>query len=124
MEIWKIIQIANAVVAAVALVLSVAACYVPSLVSVAMWAWTVTLWLFMFLVPMPTIERNKKRNKIALSLSMFVAVCIAIDVDAWLENYPATEGFSRSMLVYSVAYTLIALLLAGWLKLKEKKSNK
>lgn len=124
MEIWRKIQIANAICALVAVVLSVMACYFPNLVYVAMWTWSVTLWLFMFLVPMPVIERNKHHNQATMALSFFVAVAVAVGVDGWLERYPETDGFSRGMLVYSVAYTIIALLYAWWLKIKERNENK
>lgn len=125
MEIWRKIQITNGVVALVALALSVAAFYLPNCICWAKWAWTLALWLFMFLVPMPVIERNKRSNQGMLALSFFVAVCVAVTANIWLQElYPATHGFSRSMLVYSAAYTVVALLFAAWLKVKEQKQNK
>jgi len=58
-------------------------------------------------------------------LSFFVSVCLAVDANTLLqEQYPATHGFSRGVLVYSLAYLVVSLLLAGWLKIKEKKKNK
>ena len=74
MEIWRKIQIANVVLAIVAVILSVAAFYQPNCIYAAMWIWSVSLWVFMFLVPMPIIERNKKNNPIALALVSFLAV--------------------------------------------------
>ena len=58
MEIWRKMQIANVVLALVAVALTVAGC-----ATAAMWSWSITLWVFMFLVPMPVIERNKKDNQ-------------------------------------------------------------
>ncbi len=125
MEIWRKIQITNGVVALVALALSEAAFYLPNCICWAMWAWTLALWLFMFLVPMPVIERNKRSNQGMLALSFLVAVCVAVTANTWLQElYPATHGFSRSMLIYSAAYTVVALLFAAWLKVKEQKQNK
>lgn len=125
MEIWRKIQIANVILAVVAIALSVVAIYVPSVVYWAMWAWSFTLWIFMFLVPMPVIERNKKSNQLALALAFLFSVMLAVTVNTWLQtSCPATHGFSRGVLVYSVAYTIVALLFAAWLKIKEKKKNK
>jgi hypothetical protein len=125
MEIWKIFQIVAGVFAAVATALTVTAFYCPAVVYWAMWMWTFTIWQIQFLVPMPVIERNKNDNKILCSLSFFVSVCLAVDVNTLLlEQYPATDGFSRGVLVYSLAYLVVSLLLAGWLKIKEKKKNK
>ena len=118
-------QTTAVVFAAVAVVLSVAAFYLPGVVYWAMWAWTVTLWFVLFLGPMPVIERNKNDNKILYSLSFFVSVFLAVDANTLLqEQCPATHGFSRGVLVYSLAYLVVSLLLAGWLKIKEKKKNK
>jgi hypothetical protein len=84
-----------------------------------------TLWQIQFLVPMPVIERNKNDNKILYSLSFFVSVFLAVDANTLLqEQCPATHGFSRGVLVYSLAYLVVSLLLAGWLKIKEKRKNK
>lgn len=125
MEIWKIFQIVAGVFAAVATALTVTAFYCPAVVYWAMWMWTFTIWQIQFLVPMPVIERNKKDNKILYSLSFFVAVFFAVDVNTLLqEQYPATHGFSRGVLIYSLAYLVVSLLLAGWFKIKEKKKNK
>ena len=125
MEIWRKIQIATAVFAVVAVAMTVATVYFPNIVYLAMWMWTFTLWQIQFLVPMPVIERNKNDNKILYSLSFFVSVCLAVDVNTLLqEQCPATHGFSRGVLVYSLAYLVVSLLLAGWLKIKEKKKNK
>ena len=125
MEIWRKIQIATAVFAVVAVAMTVATVYFPNIVYLAMWMWTFTLWQIQFLVPMPVIERNKNDNKILYSLSFFVSVCLAVDANTLLqEQYPATHGFSRGVLVYSLAYLVVSLLLAGWLKIKEKKKNK
>ena len=122
MEIWRKIQIANVVLALVAVVLTVVAFGQPSFVNAAMWAWSITLWVFMFLVPMPVIERNKKDNQIALALVFFVTVAFAVAINTWLKDYcPETDGFSRGVLIYSVVYTICALLFAAWLKMKEKK---
>ena len=124
MEIWRKIQITNVVFAVVAITLSFTAIYIPNLAYWAMWVWCFTLWTFMFLVPMPIIERNKKSNQVALALSFLLSVMLAVEVNTWLqESYPATHGFSRGMLVYSASYTILALLLATWLKFKEKKNK-
>ena len=125
MDIWRIFQIVAGVFAAVATTLTVVAFYFPATVYLAMWMWTFTLWQIQFLVPMPVIERNKNDNKILYSLSFFVSVCLAVDANTLLqEQYPATHGFSRGVLVYSLAYLVVSLLMAGWLKIKEKKKNK
>ncbi|MBR2007439.1 MAG: hypothetical protein IKA01_05640 [Alistipes sp.] len=125
MDIWRIFQIVAGVFAAVATALTVVAFYFPATVYLAMWMWTCTLWQIQFLVPMPVIERNKNDNKILYSLSFFVSVFLAVDANTLLqEKYPATDGFSRGVLVYSLAYLVVSLLLAGWLKIKEKKKNK
>ena len=125
MEVWRKIQIATAVFAVVAVAMTVATVYFPNIVYLAMWMWTFTLWQIQFLVPMPVIERNKNDNKILYSLSFFVSVFLAVDANTLLqEQCPATHGFSRGVLVYSLAYLVVSLLLAGWLKIKEKKKNK
>ena len=124
MEIWRKMQITAVVFAAVAVVLSVAAFYLPGVVYWAMWAWSIALWLIMFLGPMPVIERNKKDNQIALALFFLAAVFGAVSINTWLQElWPATHGFSRGVLVYSVVYLIVALVFAGWLKLKEKKNK-
>ncbi len=125
MDIWRIFQIVAGIFATVATALTVVAFYFPATVYLAMWMWTFTLWQIQFLVSMPVIERNKNDNKILYSLSFFVSVCLAVDANTLLqEQYPATHGFSRGVLVYSLAYLVVSLLLAGWLKIKEKKKNK
>ena len=125
MEIWRKIQIANVILAVLAVALTLTTYFQPSIVYVAMWAWTFVLWLFMFLVPMPVIERNKRNNKVASALFLFLAIVLAIEADTLLKGYfPVTDSFSRGMLVYSAAYTVVALVFAAWLKLKERKSNK
>ena len=125
MEIWRKIQISAGALAVVAVAMTVATVYFPNIVYWAMWMWTFTLWQIQFLVPMPVIERNKNDNKILYSLSFFVSVFLAVDANTLLqEQYPATDGFSRGVLVYSLAYLVVSLLLAGWLKIKEKKKNK
>ena len=124
MEIWRKIQIANVVLAVVAVALSVAAFYQPNCIYAAMWIWSVSLWVFMFLVPMPIIERNKKNNPIALALVFFLAVTFAVAVNTWLKDYcTETDGFSRGVLIYSASYTIFALLFAAWLKIKEKQKK-
>ena len=124
MEIWRKMQTTAVVFAAVAVVLSVAAFYLPGVVYWAMWAWSIALWLIMFLGPMPIINRNRSKSKIARGLMFFVAVFIAISINTWLQElWPATHGFSRGVLVYSVVYLIVALVFAGWLKLKEKKNK-
>lgn len=125
MEIWRKIQIANGIMAAIAIVLSVVAIYAPNIIYFAMWAWTLTLWLFMFLVPMPIIERNKKQYQAAMAVSFIVAIAVAVAANTWLQvSYPATHGFSRGMLVYSAAYVVVALVFAAWLKIKEKRNSR
>ena len=124
MEIWRKMQITAVAFAAVAVALSVAAFYLPGIVYWAMWAWTITLWFVLFLGPMPVIERNKKDNQIALALFFLAAVFGAVSINTWLQElWPATHGFSRGVLVYSVVYLIVALVFAGWLKLKEKKNK-
>lgn len=124
MEIWRKMQIAAGVMAAVAVVLTVVAFCVPSVIYWAMWMWTFALWLFLFLGPMPVIERNKRDNQVALALAFLAAVFVAVSVNTWLqEQCPATHGFSRGVLVYSAAYLVVAYIFAGWLKLKERKIN-
>ncbi len=124
MDIWRKIQIAAVVLTVIAIVLTIVAVYYPSAVYWAMWAWTVTLWFVLFLGPMPVIERNKKDNQIALALFFLAAVFGAVSINTWLQElWPATHGFSRGVLVYSVVYLIVALVFAGWLKLKEKKNK-
>ncbi len=114
-------QIANVVLAVVAVVLSVAALYATNVVYWAMWAWSLSLWMFLFLGPMPMIERNKREHPVAMAFSFLVAVLLAVSINTWLqEQCPETHGFSRGVLVYTVAYVVVALVLAGWLKLKNK----
>ena len=121
MEIWRKLQIVNVVLAIVAVVLSVAALYATNVVYWAMWAWSLALWMFLFLGPMPAIERNKREHPVAMALSFLVAVLVAVSINTWLQELcPATHGFSRGVLVYSAAYVVVALVLAGWLKLKKK----
>ena len=125
MEIWRKIQISAGALAVVAVAMTVATVYFPNIVYLAMWMWSITLWLVLFLGPMPVIERNKKNNPIALALFFLVAVFGAVSVNSWLQiEWPETHGFSRGVLVYSLAYLVVSLLLAGWLKIKEKKKNK
>ena len=124
MEIWRKMQITAGVFATVAVALTVATLNFPNLVYWAMWAWTIVLWFLLFLGPMPVIERNKKSNQVAMALSFLLAVLVAVSVNTWLQGeYPATHGFSRGMLVYSATYFVVALLFAGWLKLKDKKNK-
>lgn len=124
MEVWRKMHIAAGVLTAIAIVLTVVAVYYPSAVYCAMWAWSIALWLIMFLGPMPVIERNKKDNQIALALFFLAAVSGAVSINTWLQElWPATHGFSRGVLVYSVVYLIVALVFAGWLKLKEKKNK-
>ena len=123
MEIWRKIQITAGVFAAVAVAMTIATLNFPNLVYWTMWAWTIVLWFVLFLGPMPVIERNKKNNQIALALFFLVAVFGAVSINTWLQvEWPETHGFSRGVLVYSAFYLIAAYLLAGWLKLKEKKN--
>ena len=124
MEIWRKMHIAAGVLTAIAIVLTVVAVYYPSAVYCAMWAWSIALWLIMFLGPMPIINRNRSKSKFARGLMFFVAVFIAISINSWLQElWPATHGFSRGVLVYSVVYLIVGLAFAAWLKLKEKKNR-
>ena len=124
MEIWRKIQIAAGVFAMVAVALTVATLNFPNLVYWTMWAWTIVLWLMLFLGPMPVVERNRKNHQIAMALFFLLAVLVAVSVNTWLQGlWPATHGFSRGVLVYSVAYYVVALVFAAWLKLKEKKNK-
>ena len=124
MEIWKKIQIAAGVFAAVAVALTVATLNFPNLVYWTMWAWTIVLWLMLFLGPMPVVERNRKNHQIAMALFFLLAVLVAVSANTWLQGqWPVTHGFSRGVLVYSVSYYVVALVFAAWLKLKEKKNK-
>ena len=116
MEIWRKIQIANIFLALVAVVLTVA-----GFATAAMWAWTITLWVFMFLVPMPVIERNKAKNRFANGVMTFLAILAAISVFIWFRDNKGVDSFSSGVLIYTVVYTVFALLFAAWLKIKEKK---
>ena len=123
MEIWRKIQITAGVFAAVVVAMTIATLNFPNLVYWTMWAWTIVLWFVLFLGPMPVIERNKKNNQIALALFFLTAVFGAVSINTWLQvEWPETHGFSRGVLVYSAFYLIAAYLLAGWLKLKEKKN--
>ena len=121
MEIWRKIQIANIFLALVAVVLTVVAFGQPSFVNAAMWAWSLTLWVFMFLVPMPVIERNKAKNRFANGVMTFLAILAAISVFIWFRDNKGVDSFSSGVLIYTVVYTVFALLFAAWLKIKEKK---
>ena len=121
MEIWRKIQIANVVLALVAVVLTVVAFGQPSFVNAAMWAWSITLWVFMFLVPMPVIERNKAKNRFANGVMTFLAILAAISVFIWFRDNKGVDSFSSGVLIYTVVYTVFALLFTAWLKIKEKK---
>jgi hypothetical protein len=124
MEIWRKMQIATTVFAVVAVAMTVATVYFPNVVYGAMWAWSIELWFLLFLGPMPVIERNKKNNQIAMALFFLLAVLVAVSANTWLQGqWPATHGFSRGVLVYSVAYYVVALVFAAWLKEKEKKNK-
>ena len=116
MEIWRKIQIANVVLALVAVALTVA-----GFATVAMWAWSITLWVFMFLVPMPVIERNKAKNRFANGVMAFLAILAAISVFIWFRDNKRVDSFSSGVLIYTVVYTVFALLFAAWLKIKENK---
>ena len=116
MEIWRKIQIANVVLALVAVVLTVA-----GFATAAMWAWSITLWVFMFLVPMPVIERNNAKNRFANGVMTFLAILAAISVFIWFRDNKGVDSFSSGVLIYTVVYTVFALLFAAWLKMKEKK---
>ena len=122
MDIWRKLQIATVVMAVVAVVLSVAALYATNVVYWAMWAWSLALWMFLFLGPMPVVERNRREHPVAMALSFLVAVLVAVSINTCLqEQWPETHGFSRGVLVYSVAYVVLALVFAGWLKLKKNR---
>ena len=123
MEIWRKIQIANIFLALVAVVLTVVAFGQPSFVNAAMWAWSITLWVFMFLVPMPVIERNKAKNRFANGVMTFLAILAAISVFIWFRDNKGVDSFSSGVLIYTVVYTVFALLFAAWLKMKEKKNK-
>ena len=121
MEIWRKIQIANFIFAVVAVALTVVALSQPAYLSVAMWAWCITLWLFLFLVPMPVLERNKRRYKYLHGIITFVAISAAVCVFSWFKENMDVRSFSAGMLIYSVVYTIVALLFAGWYKILENK---
>ena len=123
MEIWRKIQIANVVLAVVAVALTVVAFNQPSFVNAAMWAWSLTLWVFMFLVPIPVIERNKAKNRFANGIMTSLAILAAVSVFIWFRDNKGIDSFSSGMLIYSVVYTIFALLFAAWLKIKEKRNK-
>lgn len=118
MEIWRKIQIANVVTALVAVALTVA-----GFATAAMWMWSLALWLFMFLVSMPVIERNKAKNRFANGIMTTLAIFAAISVFIWFRDNKGIDSFSSGILIYSVVYTLFALLFAAWLKIKEKRNK-
>ena len=121
MEIWRKIKIVNVVFAVIAVVLTVMAFNQPALSSAAMWAWCITLWLFLFLVPMPVLERNKRRYKYLHGAITFVAIFAAIFAFNWFRDNMDVRSFSAGMLIYSVVYTIVALIFAGWYKILENK---
>ena len=123
MEIWRKIQIANVVLAVVAVALTVVAFNQPSFVNAAMWAWSLTLWVFMFLVPIPVIERNKAKNRFANGIMTSLAILAAVSVFIWFRDDKGRDSFGSGMLIYSVVYTIFALLFAAWLKIKEKRNK-
>ena len=121
MGIWRKIQIANIIFAVLAVGLTIVALNQPAFLSAAMWAWCITLWLFLFLVPLPVLERNKRRYKYLHSAITFVAIFAAIYVFNWFCDNMDVRSFSVGMLIYSVVYTIVALLFAGWYKILENK---
>ena len=123
MEIWRKIQIADVVLAVVAVALTVVAFNQPSFVNAAMWAWSLTLWVFMFLVPIPVIERNNAKNRFANGIMTSLAILAAVSVFIWFRDNKGIDSFSRGMLIYSVVYTIFAFLFAAWLKIKEKRNK-
>ena len=103
--------------------MTVATVYFPNVVYWAMWAWSITLWLVLFLGPMPVIERNKAKNRFANGVMTFLAILAAISVFIWFRDNKGVDSFSSGVLIYTVVYTVFALLFAAWLKMKEKKNK-
>ncbi len=124
MRNWGKIQIANLVLAVMAIVLSVAAFYLPNCIYWAMWAWTFTLWMFVDIVTIPVINANRQKYNLLANSLFFITISLAVITNIWLgDNYPATDGFSRDILVYAISYAVVAFVIAGWLKLKERKTK-
>lgn len=121
---WKKLKIANGALAVVAVALSVVAFYVPNLVYVAMWAWTFALWMFVELVATPIINANRQKYNLLANSLFFITISLAVFANIWLgDHYPATDGFSRGILVYAISYVVVAFVIAGCVKLKERKTK-
>ena len=122
MNAWRKIQIANGACAVVAVALSVVAYYQPALMNATVWAWSITLWFFLFIGPLPIIERNKKRHQYATAIPLVVPLAIAV---ALITRFREAEifTFGVGLLIYTTIYTIVALMVAWWLKTKEKKTK-
>lgn len=122
MEFWRKIQIACGVCAVVSVALSVVAYYQPALINVAVWVWNITLWYFLFICPLPIIERNRRSHQYATAIPLAVPPAIVVP---FIIRFRGEEAFTFGvgLLLYTVLYTIIALLVAGWLKTKEKKTK-
>lgn len=121
---WKKLKIANGALAVVAVALNVVAFYVPNLVYVAMWAWTFALWMFVELVATPIINANRQKYNLLANSLFFITISLAVFANIWLgDHYPATDGFSRGILVYAISYVVVAFVIAGCVKLKEIKTK-
>ena len=122
MDMWRKMKIANGALAVVAVALSVVAFYVPNMVYVAMWAWTFTLWMLVELVATPVINANRQKYNLLAGSLFFITISLAVFANIWLgDNYPATDGFSRGILVYAISYAVVAFVIAGLVELKERK---
>ena len=126
MDMWRKMKIANGALAVVAVALSVVACYLPNAIYWAMWAWTFALWMFVDIVAIPVINTNRQKHNLLANSLFFITISLAVLANIWLgDHYPATDGFSRDILVYAISYAVVAFVMAGWLKLREKqKRNK
>ena len=122
MDAWKKIQIANGACAVVAVALSVAAYYQPALVDAAVLAWSITLWFFLFIGPLPIIERNKRQHPYATAIPLAVPLAIVV---ALITRFREEEMFTFGvgLLLYIAIYNIVALIVAWWLKTKEKKTK-
>lgn len=122
MEFWRKIQIACGVCAVVSVALSAVAYYQPALINVAVWVWNITLWYFLFICPLPIIERNRRSHQYATAIPLAVPPAIVVPL---IIRFRGEEAFTFGvgLLLYTVLYTIIALLVAGWLKTKEKKTK-
>ncbi len=122
MEFWRKIQIACGACAVVSVALSAVAYYQPALTNVAVWAWNITLWYFLFICPLPIIERNRRSHQYVATIPLALPIAIVVPL---ITRFREAEMFTFGvgLLLYTVLYTLVALVVAWWLKTKEKKTK-